>query len=394
MKPKTTADGITVYCSFDKIVSINELKPNPENPNEHPDEQIDLLSHIIIKNGWRDRITVSNRSGLIVKGHGRYLAAIRAGLQEAPVDFQDYETHADEVADLIADNKISELSEVNNRLARKLIENMEDFEIDMEMDFDRFGFTDDEFRALFAEQSQNDDDEVPQVGEPAAKRGQIYRMGKHRVMCGDCINRDDVAKLLDGKNVDMVFTDPPYGVSYAVKNEYLNAIDFSNRIQVPIENDHKSEKDIQQFWKTAFEVIRDNLAEVNSYYITGPQSYGMMMMMMHYNYKHEPIFFGWTTKHKFYGAGEFQTSVWEVQKPQKSDLHPTMKPVALIVNAIMNSTKNGQIVFDPFLGSGSTLIASEKTGRVCYGMEIDPHYCDVIVRRWEDYTGKKAKLSN
>lgn len=241
-------------------------------------------------------------------------------------------------------------------------------------------------------------------------------MGSHRLLCGDATKKKDFERLMGGQKADMVFTDPPYGVNYAAKNKYLNEISRGNRIQTPIKNDHKNEAEIKILWKAVFEIIRDNLADINSYYITGPQIQGMMMMMMmmqeaglpyrhviiwvknnhvlgrcDYNYKHEPVFFGWTKTHKFYGGGPFKTSVWEIAKPHKSDLHPTMKPVELITNAILNSSAPKQVVLDPFLGSGSTLIACEKTNRICYGMEIDSHYCDVIIKRWEDFTGKKAK---
>ena len=202
-----------------------------------------------------------------------------------------------------------------------------------------------------------------------------------------------------------------------IKNRYLNIISSAKRIQVPILNDHCTEEEIMVLWKKVFEIIRDLLIpEWNSYYIFGPQIQGMMMMMMmmmmdaglpyrhviiwvknnhvlgrcDYNYKHEPLFFGWTTKHEFKKGGEFQTSVWEVDKPHKSDLHPTMKPVRLIENCLLNSSDRDDVCFDPFLGSGTTLIACEKTSRKCYGMEIDPHYCDVIIKRWEDFTNKKA----
>jgi hypothetical protein len=144
-KSKTkTADGIRVYCSHDKILNIDELKPNPKNPNQHPDEQIELLSKIILQNGWRDRITVSNLSGMIVKGHGRYMAAIGAGLGEVPVDYQDYEDAAAEYADLIADNKIAELSEVDDEAARALIESLDSDDFDFEL----AGFTTKELNFL------------------------------------------------------------------------------------------------------------------------------------------------------------------------------------------------------------------------------------------------------
>lgn len=142
MAKKNQIDGVRVYCKFDKLVNLAELKPNPDNPNTHPDEQIDLLSKIIVKNGWRDRITVSNRSGLIVKGHGRFMAAIRAGLSKAPVEFQDYDSAAQEAADLIADNKIAEFSLIDDEAARAL---MDSFKKNEDFTPDDFGFTLDEF---------------------------------------------------------------------------------------------------------------------------------------------------------------------------------------------------------------------------------------------------------
>jgi ParB-like chromosome segregation protein Spo0J len=158
-KKPTTVDGIRVYCTFDKLVSLDELRPNPDNPNMHPDEQIDLLSHIILTNGWRDRITVSNLSGYIVKGHGRYLAAVKAGLSKAPVDFQDYETDLDEAADLIADNKISELSYVDNDVARGLMDSVSGDEVD----FETFGFSLDEIKEYEVETDLKNRHRAPEV---------------------------------------------------------------------------------------------------------------------------------------------------------------------------------------------------------------------------------------
>ena len=280
--------------------------------------------------------------------------------------------------------------------------------------FDRFDFI---VKPDLEQEGLTDPDDVPEAPKEAiSKPGDLWGLGDHRLLCGDSLKEESFQRLLGDEKIDFVFTDPPYGVSYAGKNTFLNSIDKGNRIQKEIENDQMDEKEIQLFWKTAFERIRDHLAETNSYYITGPQIQGMMMMMMmmmeaklpyrhviiwvknnhvlgrcDYNYKHEPLFFGWTTKHKFYGNGEMKTSVWEVDKPLKNDLHPTMKPVALMGNAMLNSSAQGDICFDGFSGSGSTLIAAEKTGRTFRGMEIDPTYCDVTVKRWEQFTGKKAE---
>ena len=239
-------------------------------------------------------------------------------------------------------------------------------------------------------------------------------------MCGDSTDAGSVALLMAGDKADMVFTDPPYNVSYSEKNAALNAICPFNRIETPIEGDSATsdEEAGEKLWKPAFANMRQNAAPHCSIYCTMPQGGAHMMLMMmasaswqvkheliwlknnivlgrcDYNYRHEPILFGWADTHKFYGKGEFSQSVWEIPKPQKSDLHPTMKPVPLIENALNNSSKAGDIVLDLFGGSGSTLIACEKTGRVCRMMELAPHYCDVIVRRWQDFTGQKATLES
>lgn len=421
MKTKT-ADGIRVYCSHDKIVNIDELKPNPKNPNQHPDEQIELLSKIILQNGWRDRITVSNLSGLIVKGHGRYMAAIGAGLGEVPVDYQDYEDAAAEYADLIADNKIAELSEVDNEAARALIESLDNFDIDS-LDLSCYGFLDDEIADIFPELAPDDskDDEVPEIDEdeePITKRGDLYLLGEHRVLCGDATKREDVERLVDGRQADMCFTDPPYGVSLGAKNRMLNTFQKAGRCLKDIENDSLSEDDLKEMLVIAFKNTKNISNAHCSYYVFAPQggNLGLMMMMMmqevglpvrhvlnwiknqptfsmgrlDYDYQHEPILYCWNKSHEFFSDGSQTKSTWFFDRPRENKLHPTMKPVAIIENAILNSTKKGWMVFDCFMGSGSTLIACEKTNRICYGMEIDPHYCDVVVKRWEDYTGKKA----
>ena len=312
---------------------------------------------------------------------------------------------------MIADNRLAEESGWEKSLLKELVLDLHGNGFDLGLT----GFDTSEVLKFLPDQDEGDISEPPK--NPTTKRGDIFQLGRHRLMCGDSLIRDDVSKLMAGEKASLVFTDPPYGVSYSDKNTFLNEADKGNRIQTPIESDNLNEKDIQEFWKTSFEIIRDNLAEENSYYIFGPQIQGMMMMMMmaaglpyrhviiwvknnhvlgrcDYNYKHEPIFFGWTTRHKFYGNGEFLTSVWPVDKPHKSDLHPTMKPTRLAKNAILNSSDEDQIVLDVFGGSGSTLIAAEETNRRCFIMELAPAYCDVVIARWENFTGKKAEKIN
>lgn len=249
------------------------------------------------------------------------------------------------------------------------------------------------------------------------KPGDIWQLGEHRLMCGDSIDLEQVKTLMGGVLADMVFTDPPYGVSYTDKNEFLNRIDASQRLTNPIENDSKSPQEMADFWEAAF----NNLAEVTkdkmAYYITSPQGGDLLLQqsianspfsLKHmliwnknnhvlgrcdYNYKHEPIVYGWKKKgtHNFYGCGKFKTTVWDIAKPLKNDLHPTMKPIELIANCILDVTKEGDSVVDIFGGSGSTLIAAEQLNRKAYLMEIDPHYCDIILARWEKLTGRKAE---
>lgn len=320
--------------------------------------------------------------------------------------FADTEKEAAEIV-------LRNISAYGNITMDGLIEFQQTYELDIEEIKNNFRFPEIHLENYEPDvENKENDDDVPSVPkETVIKTGDLIELGNHRVICGDCTDRTLIDQLMNGNKADFVFTDPPYGVSYAAKNKFLNSIARGNRIQEEIINDQKNEQEIMVFWKQVFEVIRDNLnPEYNSYYITGPQIQGMMMMVMmmeaglpyrhviiwvknnhvlgrcDYNYKHEPLFFGWTTRHKFYGNGSMKTSVWEVDKPHKSDLHPTMKPVELIVNAILNSSQIGMNVLDVFGGSGSTLIASEKTERKCFMSEIDEHYCDVIIQRYCDYT--------
>ena len=240
--------------------------------------------------------------------------------------------------------------------------------------------------------------------------GDVFEIdGKHRVMCGDSTKESDVSILMNGNKADMVFTDPPYGVDYGNKNEYLNKSDGGNRIETKILND-TVEENCFELWAAHFKQYENILADYHSIYVASPQTRDLMMMMMmieqggiyisnviiwvknnhvlgrlDYMLKHEPIIYGWLKKghHNFYGKGEQKFSVWEYNKPLKNDLHPTMKPIELIINAIQNSSPKDGVIFDGFLGSGSTLIAAETTKRICYGMEIDQHYSDVILRRYK-----------
>ncbi len=404
-------DGIPVYCSHDKIVELSELKPNPENPNQHPQEQIEMLARIIMGNGWRDRITVSNRSGLIVKGHGRYMAAVKAGLSKAPVDFQDYDSEADEVRDLIADNKISELSEIDDKVAADLIRGLENFSVDNSSDFSVFGLLDDEVHTLFPELAPDDsaDDDIPEVDEVEVKTktGDLYLLGKHRILCGDATKTEDVERLMDGKKADMVFTDPPYGVDYDGGHFHSGDVKIK-RARKKITHDN----DCQIYYEflptilpfvdgplylwfagsrgyNVYNAVTKNNCEIHALIIWHKINATYAAMNAQYKQRHEPCLYLKPKGSNLRWCGKStESTLWELKRDPQNTMHPTQKPVELSLKAIQNH--KADIICDFFLGSGSTLIACEKTNQICYGMEIDPHYCDVIVKRWEDYTGKTA----
>lgn len=279
-----------------------------------------------------------------------------------------------------------------------------------------------ELESVSAKDVQEDDfDEEKDHIEVRCKRGDVWQLGDHRLMCGDSVDLEDVKRLMGGVEADMVFTDPPYGVSYTEKNEFLNSLGEGHRLTKAIENDSKPPQEMYDFWVQAFKNIYAVTKERMAYYITAPQGGDLLLllqavrdsgfMLKHqliwnknnhvlgrcdYNYKHEPIIYGWKIggTHSFVGGSKFKTSVWDIDKPLKNDLHPTMKPIELVAATLQDNSQEGMVVLDLFGGSGTTLIAAEETNRKAYLMEYDEHYCDVIIARWEKFTGKQATKIN
>lgn len=277
---------------------------------------------------------------------------------------------------------------------------------------------------VFEEEEENkeavedDFDEEKDHIEVRCNRGDIWQLGEHRLMCGDSVDLEDVKKLMGGGLADLVFTDPPYGVAIGDKNKMLNSVQKAGRCCTNIIGDTLTADELYPVLVSAMTNCRLSCKDDASYYVTAPQGgelWLMMMMMMKeagllvrhnlvwlknaptfsmgrldYDYQHEPIIYTWTKSHHCYRKGKYRTSVWPFDKPRKCDLHPTMKPVELVVNCMLDSTKERDVVLDVFGGSGTTLIAAEQLGRKAYLMELDPHYCDVIIARWEKLTGKTA----
>ena len=392
-------------------IETNRMKLNPKNPRKN-DAAVDTVAMSIQKYGFKNPL-IADSNLVVYCGNTRLKAARKLKLPTVPVIIADDLTPEQIREYALIDNKSGEIAEWDDDLLWQELDELDlsDFDLD-------WGFPENE------EEKEIIEDEPPEVDEehePICKLGDIWQLGRHKLICGDSTDKATVERLMDGKKADMVFTDPPYNVDYSSKNAFLNEADKGNRIQKDIEGDfgYTDEECGEKLWKPAFQNMRDNAKDCCSIYVTMPQGGAHMMMMMmiaaagwqvkheliwvknnhvlgrtDYFYKHEPIMYGWSKTHKFYGKGKFDKSVWEIPKPQKSDLHPTMKPIALIANALENSSKENDIVLDLFGGSGSTLIACEQLNRVCYMCELDPKYCDVIIKRWENLTGEKAVKVN
>ena len=398
-----------VYCAHSQMVEIEKVVPNPRNPNKHSEKQIALLSKIIAAQGWRAPITVSTRSGFIVRGHGRLLAARKLGLAEVPVDYQAYETEAAEWADLIADNRLSELSETDELLLKDLLQELNTSELDLELT----AYTADEIDQMLgsAKEVQEDDFDadkaLSEIDEAKTKLGDIYILGKHRLLCGDSTDAAAVEKLMDGQKADIAVTDPPYNVGYT----------GGTKDALTIQNDKQEDSAFRQFLSAAFTNMDAAMKPGAVFYIWHADSEGynfraackeagwqvrqcliwnknqLVMGRQDYHWKHEPCLYGWKEgAAHLWASDRKQTTILCFDRPQKNAEHPTMKPVALLAYQIANNTKGEDIALDLFGGSGTTLVACEQLGRKCYMMELDPKYCDVIIKRWEELTGNKAEL--
>jgi len=399
-----------------KMVNISDIVPYDSNPRLHSEEQINQVARSIEEFGWTIPILIDENNEIIA-GHGRLLAGQRLGLEQIPCIYAIGWSDEQKKAYVIADNKLTENSSWDNDLLKLNLESLQDSKFDLTLT--GFGF--DELKSLVTDLDSaglTSDDDIPDVTEdPISQQGDVWILGEHRVICGDSLREDNISVLMNGSKADLVLTDPPYNVDYGkMKGNEKNNARFKER---QIENDSMSDEDFHKFLVDFVNNSKKFVKSGSPYYISyGDRSalrflkafkdaglyrscniiwkkQSLVLGRSDYHYIHEAMFYGWIEqeKHNYYGDRK-QTSVWEVARPTSSDLHPTMKPIALLEIALMNSTKAEDIVFDGFLGSGSTLIACEKNKRICYGSELDPRFCDVIIKRWQDYTGRDATLSH
>lgn len=397
-----------------KIVekNIDELVMYENNPRKN-DEAVKYVAESISQFGFKVPVII-DKDNVIVAGHTRVKAAKKLKLKTVPCIVADDLTPEQIKAFRLADNKVSELSDWDEDLLNDELDDI--CNIDMTV----FGFDDLETNMVDGDKEIVEDD-VPSVPEkPITQYGDVWLMGGHRLLCGDSTKAEEVLRLMNGEKADMVFTDPPYGVSIGDKNKMLNSVQKAGRCTENIANDNISTSELYNILVKAMINCRENCKDTAVYFVTSPQGgeLGLMMMMMmkdaglpvrhmiiwekncatfslgrlDYDYQHEPIFYTWTKSHNNYRNGEYRTTIWKYDKPRKCDLHPTMKPVALVANCLKDGSKENDIVLDMFGGSGTTLIAAEQLNRRARLMELDPHYCDVIVKRWEKLTGCKAEL--
>lgn len=383
---------------------IDDLMPYENNPRIN-DNAVDAVAASIKEFGFRNPVVVDS-DGIIICGHTRWKAAKKLGLEKLPVHVARDLT-ADQVRALrIADNKTSELSSWDYDILPIELAALSDAGFDLEM----LCFDESELAKLLdndVEEGLTDPDEIPDEPEEAiCKPGDIWQLGDHRLLCGDATIISDVEKLVNGKSIDLFLTDAPYGVDYVGKTAD----------KLTIENDSMEEAEFREFLSASFSNANCVLREGGAFYIWHSDSRGfdfrsscesigwsirqclvwvknsMVLGRQDYQWQHEPCLYGWKdgASHHWYSDRK-QTTVLNFDRPTRSAEHPTMKPVALIEYQMCNSSKRGDIVLDVFAGSGTTLIAAQRTGRIAYVMELMPKYCDVIIKRWEDFTGEKAQ---
>lgn len=380
---------IKIHCLYDKLVPIKEMHPHPENTNKHPEEQITRLAEILEYQGWRYPIKVSKLSGFITSGHARLSAAIKLELKEVPVNFQDYDSEEQEYADLNADNAIALWAEIDyGAINAKLPDLGPEFNIDM-LGIKDFILEPADKEALC------DEDEVPEKVEAKTKLGDLYILGEHRLLCGDSTDINQVEKLMDGHKADMVFTDPPYGMN--LETDYSKRAGGGRTFERIINDDKMFDA---SFILKLFENVREIfLWGCNNYCHTIPEYWKYPWIV--WEKKHEEadttrqgaFELCWSKQNHRALIARVRWLACDNDKDVGTRTHPTQKPIALAEWFFERFGADSENIVDIFGGSGSTLIACEKTNRKCFMMELDPHYCDVIVARWEKYTGKKAVLS-
>ena len=378
---------------------VRDLKPYAKNAKKHDDKQVANVANSIKRFGWQQPIVIDEQNEVVI-GHCRLMAAKKLKLKEVPVTVASGLTD-EEIRELrIADNKTNE-SPWDFELLADDLEGL-DFE-GFDFDFDLPGMEDEATPAV------EDDWDKPLPEEPVSKPGDIYQLGRHRLMCGDSTNQSDIERLMDGESADLLVTDPPYNVDYQ----------GGTSDKLTIQNDKQEDGAFLAFLQDAFFCANSAMRPGAAFYIWHADSEGynfrtackstgwvvrqcliwnknsLVMGRQDYQWKHEPCLYGWKdgAAHTW-NSDRKQTTVIDFERPKRNDIHPTMKPIGLFDYLIKNSSEKNGLVLDTFAGRGTAIMACEQNGRRCYSMELDPRYVDAIIDRWETFTGEKAVKLN
>ena len=391
-----------------KMINTKELVPYVNNARTHSPEQINKLRSSLREFGFVNPIII-DKDKTVLAGHGRLMAAKEEGIEEVPCVLVDYLTEAQKKAYILADNRYAEDAGWDEEMLRLEIEALEGMDFNLGLT----GFNEDEIADLFDADNtsdvEDDDFDLEEALEQAAfvKQGDIWTVGRHRLMCGDATKKEDVEKLMEDKKANLIVTDPPYGVS------------FKSSDGLSIKNDNLKEGEFYNFLLSAFKNMADFLEKGGSAYVFHADTEGLnfrkafidagfhlsgcciwvknslVLGRSDYQWQHEPVLYGFLKNGKHYwskNAGRKQTTIWNFDKPKKNSNHPTSKPLDLLSYPIGNSSHENAIVIDTFGGSGSTLMACERTNRICNTMELDEKYASVILRRYVEDTGDSKNV--
>ena len=405
-----------------ELKKVDELIPYSKNARLHSEAQVAQIAASIIEFGFTNPVLIDGEKGIIA-GHGRLMAAKKLGLKKVPVVILDHLSEMQKKAYIIADNKLAENASWNEEILASELADLKENDFDLDL----IGFEDQELEKIFSSLYDKDEDqekeEIPEAEEnPISQSGDVWILGNHKVICGDSCDEKTYQALLENELADMLFTDPPYNVNYgeSLKDNTIGKTNkdgknYNNTSgKRTILNDNLGAdfgKFLFDFCKNALSVTKgacyicmssSELHTLQKAFVDagGKWSTFVIWAKNHftlgradYQRQYEPILYGWKQNNDHYWCGDRnQGDVWYYNKPNKSDLHPTMKPVELCKRAILNSSKTDDIILDCFGGSGSTLIASEQTNRRCRMIELDQKYVDVIVKRWQNFTNKEAIL--
>lgn len=386
------------------LAEVNDLIPYIRNARTHSESQIAQIAASIKEFGFLSPILIAE-DNTILAGHGRLAAARKLGLTKVPCVKESHLTETQRRAYIIADNKLSLNAGWDEDILAIELSELQGADFDLDL----LGFDESELASIFEDDKEVEDDDFDveeELNKPCfSKAGDIWTLGRHRLICGDSTKEETYKRLMDGKRANLVVTDPPYNVNYEgsagkIKNDNMNTDKFYNFLLDAFSNMEKVMADDASIYVFHADTEGLNFRKAFNdagFYLSGCciwKKPSLVLGRSPYQWQHEPCLYGWKKKgkHQWY-SGRKETTIWEFEKPKKNAEHPTMKPIALLAYPITNSSMSNTLILDPFGGSGSTLIACEQTDRSCYTIELDEKFCDVIVKRYIEQVGTDKEVS-